>query len=116
MNIANKFAALFLAYEYSEFESFEETVNYIQKNIVDAFTKEKLLKTLEKFYKVVDKLSRIYQRKELRQALFNWQVRNYNDRNFKDVPDGIGKLAAGLLDIKDCEKVLNLNSSTLSEL
>lgn len=112
MTTANKFSTIFLAYKYSEFESFEETVNYIQKNIIDEFTKEKLLRTLEKFYKAVNELSRIYQRKELRQALFNWQVRNYDDRNFKDVPDGIGKLAAGLLDIKDGEKVLNLNSST----
>ena len=106
--IANKMAVLLLAYKYSTFESFAETEADIKKNIVDEYTKEKLLRTLEKFHKAIDELSRIYRRKELKKALVDLTF----GREFADLPDGVSNLVLALLDIKDGEKFFNLNAGT----
>lgn len=113
LNIVNKIAVLFLAYKYSEFESFVEIKADIEKNIVDESTKEKLLNTLEKFYKTVDELSRIYRRKELKKALFDLTSKRIEEHGeFQDLPDGVIELILALLDIKEGEKFLHVNAST----
>ncbi len=112
LNIVNKIAVLFLAYKYSEFESFVETENYINKNINES-TQEKLLQTLEKFHKAVDELSRIYRRKELVKALFELECRRIEEHGeFQDLPDGVIELILALLDIKEGEKFLHVNAGT----
>ena len=113
LTIVNQIAVLFLAYKYSEFESFVEIKADIEKNIVDESTKEKLLNTLEKFYKTVDELSRIYRRKELKKALFDLTSKRIEEHGeFQDLPDGVIELILALLDIKESEKFLHVNAST----
>ena len=107
----NKMALVFLAYKYSEFESFEKTEEFIHEKVTDNFTQEKLLNTLVKFHKSVDELSRTYKRKELKQALFEWNLRRNLEKGFNDdLPDGICKLITAVLDLKNGENFLNLNA------
>ena len=113
LTILNKIAVVFLAYKYSEFESFAETETYIKKNIADKDTQEKLLNILEKFHKAVDELSRKYRRKELKEKLFDLSFKGIEENGeLQDLPNGVSKLVLALLDIKEGEKFLHLNAGT----
>lgn len=114
LTIVNKIVVVSLAYKYSEFESFAETETYIKKNIADKFTQKKLLNTLEKFHKAIDELSRKYRRKELKEKLFEISVDRIDERGgeWQDLPDSLTSLILDLLNIKDDEKFLQLNTST----
>lgn len=111
LNFCDDFAVVFLALKYSEFENFDKTVRYIHKNFTDETVRNRLLKTLEKFAVAVEELSRTYKRVELKQALFDWKAREMRE-GFFDIPDGIGKLAMVLLDLKEPEKFLILGADS----
>lgn len=109
LNITNQFAVLYLAHLYATLESFEDVMAYIQENIADDLTKEKLFKTLNKFYKTVEDLSRSYKRKELKKALQDWNVSTDNEMTDESW-NSIYELSEKLLDVQESDVFLNWNA------
>lgn len=108
LTAVNKFAVVFLAKIYADVESFDETINYIEQNF-EEHIKIRLLNTLEKFHDSIEKIGRIYKRKELNQALRDLKVLSHGVQALNK-PQDIEKLVPDLLQIESGDTVLNLNA------
>lgn len=99
----DKFAVLFLAKIYADFESFADSCDYIEKNFEEPHQKSWLISRLNSYSKAVEELSRKYKRKELSKALREWRIQ-------KEVPAEVEKIAIELLRIQNGDTVLVINA------